>query len=704
MSFIRRLLVAFKSRITCWLVLSVLAAGLGSSFIFGYNIGVINVAGNVGCLFVPGSLLVWMRFQKILRWIGESCGFEANSTSRPMTDKDYLENLSEAHKNQLTFIWSLVGGFFPLGAMFGGLSTGFVADRFGRWLRLRAEPRALATWPCVQQRRHAHQQPADVRGRAADVRQQVDGLVPRAAARPLPDRRQLRWEWPWPMGAGWAGWPAACPSAGLNSGLAPMYLTEIAPVAYRGLFGSVNQLMVTISILIANLLGFENMLGTDALWPYLLGELARPPPPRPLATRGLQPSPSCRRCGSCSACPSVPRAPSTCWSRVASTTTRATVSGWVTRRQGAGWRARCSALVKLRQTADVDNEINAMQREADKLKSSPSVRAPASPAARKISRACFVRCAGDLHGDVQGQPAALGALPGRHDDAVAAAVGHKRGASGVGQRVARLRCWAATCFRPCSTRPRSSWRTPGCRRTTRAWPRWAWWWWTCWWRSCRPSSSTRRAGARCSWRAWAACSSPPSRWWCRWTCRCAASSGPPSRRSCSSSRSWCRSPRGPARSRGSTWASCSSRTCAARPTRWPWASTGSPPSWSASASRPSRWARAPVRAAHPPKQRVWQRALEQYTFLIFTAFLAFFWLFTYKFIPETKNRTVEKVHEKLRRFVAGRWAAQPVRAFPAAHLFVVTVGRQLLDSVKLSDGALRSFLFNLTDWRESFVT
>lgn len=57
---------------------------------------------------------------------------------------------------------------------------------------------------------------------------------------------------------------------GLNSGLAPMYLTEIAPVNYRGLFGSVNQLMVTISILVANLLGFENMLGTATLWPYLL--------------------------------------------------------------------------------------------------------------------------------------------------------------------------------------------------------------------------------------------------------------------------------------------------------------------------------------------------------------------------------------------------------------------------------------------------
>lgn len=60
--------------------------------------------------------------------------------------------------------------------------------------------------------------------------------------------------------------------SGLNSGLAPMYLTEISPVNYRGLLGSVNQLMVTISILFSNILGMDTLLGTKTLWPYLLGE------------------------------------------------------------------------------------------------------------------------------------------------------------------------------------------------------------------------------------------------------------------------------------------------------------------------------------------------------------------------------------------------------------------------------------------------
>ncbi|XP_076044613.1 solute carrier family 2, facilitated glucose transporter member 1-like isoform X2 [Oratosquilla oratoria] len=57
---------------------------------------------------------------------------------------------------------------------------------------------------------------------------------------------------------------------GLNAGLAPMYLSEIAPTSLRGAIGTVYQLVVTISILVAQILGLENVLGNDMGWPILL--------------------------------------------------------------------------------------------------------------------------------------------------------------------------------------------------------------------------------------------------------------------------------------------------------------------------------------------------------------------------------------------------------------------------------------------------
>ncbi|XP_037085285.1 solute carrier family 2, facilitated glucose transporter member 1-like isoform X2 [Pollicipes pollicipes] len=59
-------------------------------------------------------------------------------------------------------------------------------------------------------------------------------------------------------------------NCGLNAGLAPMYLTEISPTHLRGAIGSLYQLVVTISILVSQVLGMRNVLGTASGWPWLL--------------------------------------------------------------------------------------------------------------------------------------------------------------------------------------------------------------------------------------------------------------------------------------------------------------------------------------------------------------------------------------------------------------------------------------------------
>merc|ERR1719481_547156 len=59
-------------------------------------------------------------------------------------------------------------------------------------------------------------------------------------------------------------------NSGLNAGLCPMYLSEISPTSLRGALGTVYQLIVTISILLSQVLGMNNVLGTESGWPWLV--------------------------------------------------------------------------------------------------------------------------------------------------------------------------------------------------------------------------------------------------------------------------------------------------------------------------------------------------------------------------------------------------------------------------------------------------
>ncbi|GJQ85128.1 Glut1 [Trypoxylus dichotomus] len=60
-------------------------------------------------------------------------------------------------------------------------------------------------------------------------------------------------------------------NCGLNTSLVPMYVSEIAPLNLRGGLGTVNQLAVTVGLLLSQVLGIEQILGTNDGWPLLLG-------------------------------------------------------------------------------------------------------------------------------------------------------------------------------------------------------------------------------------------------------------------------------------------------------------------------------------------------------------------------------------------------------------------------------------------------
>ncbi|XP_025070179.1 solute carrier family 2, facilitated glucose transporter member 3 [Alligator sinensis] len=58
---------------------------------------------------------------------------------------------------------------------------------------------------------------------------------------------------------------------GLCTGFVPMYISEVSPTALRGAFGTLNQLGIVVGILVAQIFGLNQIMGTKTLWPLLLG-------------------------------------------------------------------------------------------------------------------------------------------------------------------------------------------------------------------------------------------------------------------------------------------------------------------------------------------------------------------------------------------------------------------------------------------------
>ncbi|KAK8763732.1 solute carrier family 2, facilitated glucose transporter member 1-like [Amblyomma americanum] len=200
----------------------------------------------------------------------------------------------------VTLVFSVFVAVFCVGGMFGGLLTACVADRFGRKGGLMLN----------------------------------SGLVFAAAALLTLAK-----------GAGSCellviGRLVAGVNAGLTAGLAPLYLTEISPVRYRGAAGTIYQLVLTLSILLAQLLGIPEILGNEDLWPYLFA---------------LTVVPSIMMVVSLPFCPESPK--------------------YLLLVRGKPKQAE-EALIRLRGTRDVDKEMAVMKNEAEAAEFVPKVTLP----------------------------------------------------------------------------------------------------------------------------------------------------------------------------------------------------------------------------------------------------------------------------------------------------------------------------------------
>ena len=52
-----------------------------------------------------------------------------------------------------------------------------------------------------------------------------------------------------------------------------MYNAEVATFRIRGALGTLNQLAVTVGLLLAQVFGLSGVLGSSTLWPILVGKI-----------------------------------------------------------------------------------------------------------------------------------------------------------------------------------------------------------------------------------------------------------------------------------------------------------------------------------------------------------------------------------------------------------------------------------------------
>lgn len=145
------------------------------------------------------------------------------------TLEEQLENLPS--DVLLTSLWSLSVAIFSVGGMIGSFSVGLFVNRFGRRnSMLIVNLLAIAGGCLMGFCKIAESVAMLILGRL------VIGLF-----------------------------------CGLCTGFVPMYIGEISPTALRGAFGTLNQLGIVIGILVAQIFGLKIILGTEDLWPVLLG-------------------------------------------------------------------------------------------------------------------------------------------------------------------------------------------------------------------------------------------------------------------------------------------------------------------------------------------------------------------------------------------------------------------------------------------------
>ncbi|XP_035585043.1 solute carrier family 2, facilitated glucose transporter member 3 isoform X1 [Zalophus californianus] len=165
-------------------------------------------------------------------------GYNTGVINAPeMIIKDFLnytleETLSDRPTEVLlTSLWSLSVAIFSVGGMIGSFSVGLFVNRFGRRNSMLIVNLLAVAGGCLMG--------------FCKIARSVEMLI--------------------------LGRLVIGIFCGLCTGFVPMYIGEVSPTALRGAFGTLNQLGIVIGILVAQIFGLKVIMGTEELWPLLLG-------------------------------------------------------------------------------------------------------------------------------------------------------------------------------------------------------------------------------------------------------------------------------------------------------------------------------------------------------------------------------------------------------------------------------------------------
>ncbi|GFO21975.1 hypothetical protein PoB_004848000 [Plakobranchus ocellatus] len=247
------------ARATATLILSVFVSCLGNSFLYGYQIGVVNQPANLIMEFYNKTYYErrggnWDRMEAYDDYVQDrnitdteaATKFGLNisdvSTLPSGTNKSFTPELFGADTSllledwEIKILWSTTVAAFVLFGMFGAFMSAKVADYFGRKMGM-----LVITFLMFI---------AAVLGGITLAAKSPECLI------------------------------ASRVFVGLHSGLnitcCPLYLTEISPKKIRGAIGTCHQLAITIGILVSQILGLKELFGTADLWPYLFAFNALP--------------------------------------------------------------------------------------------------------------------------------------------------------------------------------------------------------------------------------------------------------------------------------------------------------------------------------------------------------------------------------------------------------------------------------------------